>query len=127
MKLFNISAFLLSILLFTYTNSMSQDTSCAEYEQECNKTPPLPWLSSYKDVVLPQFPLCTVRVYYQHRECGNPPCHSTQWTITSIQYLDTNCNTIDLWLTNNGMGITSEKVRDLKIMLIQAGNHINKL
>lgn len=113
--------FLLAIMLSFFTlNSdlVAQDSLCAEYDANCGLM--LPWTHSYKDIVLLQFPLCTLRVNYKYRRCNNPPIYETQWVIEEIIALDGLCNDFDNWLTNNGTGLSSSKYTELKSNLLDS-------
>lgn len=110
--------FLLLLMIFFFTvNSdlLAQDSLCDEYDENCELMSP--WVYSYKDVTFDLFPLCTLRVNYKYRQCGNPPNYKTQWELEGIHILQGDCIGLLNWWTLTG--ISAEKYRELKTNLIE--------
>lgn len=95
------------------------DTLCVEADTSCVDWGP--WQSSFKDVELPNFPGCTLTVYYGWRQCLDPGHHTTQWFIdsTHIPPSDSGCFDFNVWFTNDSLGPTSFEISELKVMLVK--------
>ncbi|MBX3044610.1 MAG: hypothetical protein KF896_12920 [Ignavibacteriae bacterium] len=102
----------------------SQDINCTEWDANCDD--PGGWQSSFKDIEADGFPGCSLRVNYKWRQCIGQTPHTTQWVIESVFILNgTSCTNLILWLTNNGTGITSNNISELKRSIIRQISLIN--
>ncbi len=98
-----ISLLLIAIFsLLAFNNAKAQSCPATQGEKDCANnydggSSSIPWNSTYDDITLPDWPSCTLRVFYCYRQTSAVP-HTTQKIITSFATIGSGCSALNSYL-----------------------------